>query len=134
MGFVVSKRRVRSLVLIIPSLAEDIPPHGGTGGAKKPRRKCGRPVAGAELEGRACTQAKGWGECPLGQEVGRDVRSSLFARSARPTSCPRRRPQNITKQHNQKEGKESNRVEKLCRRGDTGDATRPTGENCANAQ
>src|SRR5687768_5709203 len=62
MGFVVSKRRPRSLLLIIPSPAEGIPPHDGTDGAKKPRRKCGRPMAGAELEGRACTQAKGWGE------------------------------------------------------------------------
>ena len=73
--------------------APGIPPHGGTSGAGKPRHRCGRPSVGRELEGRACSQARGWGECPHGQEVTRAGRASLSASSARMTSCPHRCPQ-----------------------------------------
>ena len=114
--------------------AEGIPLHGGTDGAEKLRRKYGRPLAETELEGRACQQAKRWGECPADRRSAAPVASSLSARSARLTSCPRRRPQNTTPRWVKKKSKKSNRVKKLCRRGDTGDATRPTGEHCADAQ
>jgi hypothetical protein len=109
---------------------------GSAGGpsAGAASRKYGRPAAEESWKEKACTQAKRWGECPADRRSAAPVASSLFARSARPTSCPRRRPQNTTPRWVKKESKKSNRVEKLCRRGDTGDATRPTGENCANAQ
>src|SRR3954449_7086761 len=102
-----------------------------TGGAPQKRPAGGRP----RLEGEeACTQTRGWGECPHGQEVSRAGRSSLSARSARLTSCPHRCPQTSTSQLKKRVGKKSNRVIKLCMRGDTGADTRPTGENRADAQ
>jgi hypothetical protein len=73
--------------------AAGMPFHGGSSGAQEPRHRCGRPSAGQDWKEEACKQAKGWGECPRGQEVGRAGRSSLSARSARPASCPHRCPQ-----------------------------------------
>lgn len=87
MGSVVSKRRPRSLLLIIPRAALGVPPQAGRPDAGKRATDQGRPAAAHDWEEGACDQAKGWGERPEGQEVGRAVRSSLSARSARPTFC-----------------------------------------------
>ena len=98
------------------------------------RRKCGRPAAAQNWKERACKQAKGWGECPADRRsASTDVRSSLSARSARPTSCPHRCPQKPLMHNICKGGKKSKRVKKLRRGGDNGEATRPTrGRDCAN--
>src|SRR4051794_8368923 len=110
------------------SAALRIPPHGGTASAPEVHHKRGRPPAARDWkERRPARRLQGWGECPHGQEVGRAGRSSLFARSARLTSCPHRCPPISTSQLVEKVGKKSNRVVKLCR-GDTGADTRPTGE------
>ena len=115
--------------MIIPSLALRIPPHGGTESAPEVHRKRGRPPAGRDWkERRPARRPERWGECPHGQEVSRAGRSSLSARSARLTSCPHRCPQTSTSQLKKRVGKKSNRVIKLCMRGDTGADTRPTGK------
>src|SRR4051794_30411840 len=110
------------------SAAPRIPPHGGTESAPEVHHKRGRPTAARDwTEKRPASRPEGWGECPHGQEVSRAGRSSLSARSARLTSCPHRCPQTSTSQLKKRVGKKSNRVIKLCRGGDTGAATRPTG-------
>ena len=127
-----SKRCARVLKLISKYPAGGVPPQGGTAGAPPVRHQCGRPSAEWHWKEGGLHTGQRVGRVSCGQEVGRATgRSSLSASSARPTSCPRRRPQNTTPRWVKKESKKSNRVEKLCRGGDTGDATRPTGENCA---
>src|SRR3954470_11194104 len=110
------------------SAAPRIPPHGGTASAPEVHHKRGRPVAARDWkEKRPARRPEGWGEGPHAQEVAPGARSSLSARSARLTSCPHRCPQTSTSQLKKRVGKKSNRVIKLCRRGDTGADTRPTG-------
>ena len=90
-------------------------------------RKCGRPLADIELEEEACLQAKGWGECPADRRSAPTVASSLSASSARPTSCPCRRPQRIPVLLLKRVGKCGDRVLVVRRGGSTAKATRPQG-------
>src|SRR4051794_37024047 len=85
MGSVVSKRRVRTLLLIIPRVAPGVSHQGDTASAPAVHRELGRPAAAHDWEEGACDQAKGWGECPADRRSGAPVASSLSARSARPT-------------------------------------------------
>src|SRR3954451_7850162 len=128
MGSVVSKRRVRSLLLIIPRVAPGVSLQGDTASAPAVHRELGRPAAAHGWEERACDQAKGWGECPADRRAGAPVASSLSARSARPTSCPCRRPHRCSDALAWRVGKESVRVTAgFIGGGVTDKATRPTG-------
>src|SRR4051812_14944560 len=110
------------------SAALRIPPHGGTASAPEVHHKRGRPAAARDWkEKRPARRPERWGECPHGQEVGRAGRSSLSARSARPTSCPHRCPQTSTSQLKKRVGKKSNRVIKLCMRGTPARTLAPQG-------
>src|SRR3954454_24352495 len=64
MGVLVSKRHVRSLLLIIPMPAVCVPVQAGTQTAPSVHRELGQPAAAHDWEEGACDQAKGWGECP----------------------------------------------------------------------
>src|SRR3954454_2040110 len=64
MGVLMSKRRVRSLLLIIPSPALGVPHQDGRPSAPSVHRQLGQPAAVHDWEEVACDQAKGWGECP----------------------------------------------------------------------
>src|SRR3954467_6236247 len=128
MGFVVSKRAVRSLLLIIPKPAGDVPVHSGTSGAGGRATNRSRPAAAHDWEEGACDQAKGVGRVPFGQEVSRAGRSSLSARSARLTSCPCRWPHCCSDFLVKRVGSKSNRVTAgIIGGGSTDKATRPTG-------
>src|SRR3954453_8790106 len=110
MGSVVSKRAVRSLLLIIPKPAGDVPVHSGTSGAGGRATNRSRPAAAHDWEERACDQAKGVGRVSCGQEVSRAGRSSLSARSARLTSCPCRWPHCCSDFLVKRVGRKSDRV------------------------
>src|SRR4051794_7730352 len=64
MGVVVSKRRPRSLLLIIPRPAASVPAQAGRRGAGGRASDRSRPAAAHDWEEGACDQAKEWGECP----------------------------------------------------------------------
>src|SRR4051794_34072877 len=88
MGVVVSKRRVRSLLLIIPSPALGVPLQAGRpdagGRATEPQIK-GRPAAAHDWEEGPVTRTKGWGECPADRRSGAPfVPHSPHAPRARP--------------------------------------------------
>src|SRR4051812_25871874 len=128
MGVVVSKRRPRSLLLIIPRLAGDVPVHSGTSGAGGRATNRSRPAAAHDWEEGACDQAKGVGRVSCGQEVSRAGRSSLSARSARLTSCPCRWPHCCSDFLVKRVGRKSDRATAgIIGGGATAKATRPTG-------
>ena len=78
-------------MLIMKQAAPAVPSQGGTGSAPSVHRELGRPAAAHDWEEVPVTR-QNWGRVSYGQEVGRAGRSSLSARSARPTSCPCRWP------------------------------------------
>jgi hypothetical protein len=129
----VSKRRARLLKLITRYPAGGVPPQGGTDGAPEARHQCGRPSAETELEGKACDQAKGWGECPADRRSATPVASSLSASSAWPTSCPHRCPQKPLMHNICKGGKKKYTSKKVAKgRGQRRGHSPHKGENCAN--
>ena len=73
MGSVVSKRRTRSLLLIIPRKAEGVTHQGGTPSAPGTSRKFGQPAAAHDWEEWPVTRPNG-GASVQGQEVGRTGR------------------------------------------------------------
>lgn len=84
-----SKRRTRSGSLLNSSLRKQYrvrPVHQ----AHLRRRGAWPHWSSAQLEGRACDQAKGWGEVPWDRRSTPTVRSSLPASFTWPTSCPLR--------------------------------------------
>src|SRR3954452_9821935 len=128
MGVLMSKRAVRSLLLIIPKPAGDVPVHSGTSGAGGRASNRSRPAAAHGWEEGACDQAKGVGRVSCGQEVSRAGRSSLSARSARLTSCPCRWPHCCSDFRVKRGGRKSDRATAgIIGGGATAKATRPTG-------
>ena len=59
MGVLISKRRVRSLLLIIPRRAEGVTHQGGTPSAPSVHRKFGQPAAAHDWEEWPVTRPKG---------------------------------------------------------------------------
>ena len=59
MGVVVSKRRVRSLLLITPRPAVTVPAQAGTRGAPSAHRELGQPAAAHDWEEGPVTRPKG---------------------------------------------------------------------------
>ena len=74
MRSVVSKRRPRSLLLIIPRPAARVPSQAGRRSAPPVHRELGQPAAAHDWEEGPAPQAKGVGRVPYGQEVGRTGR------------------------------------------------------------
>ena len=81
MGVVVSKRRVRSLLLIIPRPAVTVPAQAGTRSAPSARRERGRPAAAHDWEEGPVTRPKN-GASVL-RTGGRPQRSFLSLRKLR---------------------------------------------------